>query len=217
MRLKNAEKAISARRYLFRKSKYHNRLRFFDEKDCVSPDSKRFNDEEFLIHFRMARSSFHAIVELIKDSKQFQNKPRRKKKASVEYHLLVFLRKMGSEGTEGNSDKIATFMGCGKGSVKVMVKRVRKAILKLKEKVIVWPDAEEKERMKLFIKCKHGFQKCVGIIDGTLISLHDRPHVFGDSYWTRRTCYALNVQVICDHKSRVTYGYGGWPGSIHDN
>ena len=42
-------------------------------------------------------------------------------------------------------------------------------------------------------------------------------HVFGDSYWTRKSCYALNVQVICDHKSRVTYVYGGWPGSIHDN
>ena len=76
---------------------------------------------------------------------------------------------------------------------------MRKAILKLKEKVIIWPDAEEKERMKLFIKCKHGFQECVGIIDGALIILHDRPHVFGDSDWTRKTCYALNVQVICDH------------------
>ena len=94
---------------------------------------------------------------------------------------------------------------------------MRRAILKLKEKVIVWPDVEEKERMKVFIKCKHGFQKCVGIIYGTLIILHDRPHVFGDSYWTRKSCYALNVQVICDHKSRVTYVYGKWLGSIHDN
>ena len=74
-----------------------------------------------------------------------KNKPDRKIKASVEYHLLVFLQKIGSEGIEGNSDKIATFMGCGKGLVKTMVKQVRNAILKLKEKVIVWPDAEEKE------------------------------------------------------------------------
>ena len=104
MQLKNAEKVISSRRFLFRKSKYRNRLQYFDEIDCVSPDSKRFNDEEFLIHFRMCRSSFHAIVELIKDSKYFKNKPGRKKKASVEFHLLVFLQKMGSEGTEGNHD-----------------------------------------------------------------------------------------------------------------
>ena len=95
MQLKNAEQQISARRYLFHKSKYRNRLRYFHEKDCVFPDSKRFNDEEFLIHFRMTRSSFHDILELIKDSKQFQY--RMKKKASVEHHLLVFLRKMGSE------------------------------------------------------------------------------------------------------------------------
>ena len=139
----------------------------------------------------MCRSSFHGIVELIKDSKYFKYNLDRKKKASIEYQLLVFLRKMGLEGIEGNHDKIATFMGCGQGSMKTYAKQVRKAILKLKEKVIVWPDEEEKERMKLFIKCKHDFQKCIDIIDGTLIILHDRPYVFGDSYWTQKTCYAL--------------------------
>ena len=51
MQLNNAEKEISSRRYTFCKSKYCNRLRYFNEKDCVSPDSKRFNDEEFLFTF----------------------------------------------------------------------------------------------------------------------------------------------------------------------
>ena len=124
------------------------------ENEHLCPDSKQFNNDEFRIHFRMCRKSFHSIVELIKDSKQFQNKPNRQKKASVQLHLLVFLQKMGAEGTEGNNDKIASLLGIGKGSVNVFVKRVRKAILKLKEKVIVWLDEEEKERMKRFIKLK---------------------------------------------------------------
>ena len=33
VQLKNAEKEISSRQYLFHKSKYCNRLRYFDEKD----------------------------------------------------------------------------------------------------------------------------------------------------------------------------------------
>ena len=31
-----------------------------------------------------------------------------------------------------------------------------------------------------------------------------------------KVCYALNVQVICDHKSRVNYVYSWWPGSTHN-
>ena len=109
MRLQNAEKAILSQRYLFRNNKNRNRSQFFDLEDCLSPDSKRFNDDEFRVHFRMCRKSFHSIVELIKDSKHFQNKPKKRKMATVQLHLLVFLRKMGAEGTEGNNDKIASF------------------------------------------------------------------------------------------------------------
>ena len=61
------------------------------------------------------------------------------------------------------------------------------------------------------------FQKCIGIIDGTLIILEKRPKNYGDSYFCRKQCYAINVQVICDDKGRITYFYGGWPGSTHDN
>jgi len=64
---------------------------------------------------------------------------------------------------------------------------------------------------------KHGFQNCVGIIDGTLIfSLH-RPLQYGDSYYCRMNAYAINVQIICDDQKRLRYMYGGWPGSTHDN
>ena len=215
--VQQAEREISSRRYLFRKDTYRKRRQFFDLEDCLSPESARFNDDEFLLHFRMCRDSFRTIVELIEDSKYFKSNPIKRKKGPVELHLLVFLRKMGSEGTEGNSDKIANFFGIGKGTVNLYVKRVKRAILKLKKQFIVWPDEKEKTRIKTQIKLDHGFQQCIGIIDGTLIVLHAKPHFFGDSYWCRKSCYALNIQVICDDKGRITYYYGGWPGSIHDN
>ena len=132
-------------------------------------------------------------------------------------HLLVFLRRMGAEGTEASSAKLAHEFGIGKGSVNFYIKRVRKAILDLEDKFVAWPDEKEKERIKTRIKLKSGFQNCIGIIDGTLIVLHHRPHLYGDSYFSRKSCYAINVQVICDDKGKILYYYGGWPGSTHDN
>ena len=52
---------------------------------------------------------------------------------------------MGAEGTEANNDKIALLLGISEGTVNTYVKRVRRAILKLKDKIVVWPDEEEKE------------------------------------------------------------------------
>ena len=66
-----------------------------DEKDCVSPNSKWFNDREFQIHFCMCCKNFNVIVKLMKESKNFKTKPNRRKKSSVEFHLSLFLQKMG--------------------------------------------------------------------------------------------------------------------------
>ena len=64
IQLQKAEKEIMSRRYLFRNNKYRNRAHCFDLEDCLSPDSKQFNKDEFRIYFRMCRKSFHYIVKL---------------------------------------------------------------------------------------------------------------------------------------------------------
>ena len=214
---KNALDDLSSRRYLFRENKYRNRRDVFDLEDCLSDESQRFNDDEFLIHFRVSRQLFRYLVGVLETSPLFSDIPKKRKKASVELHLLVFLCRMGSEGAEANRDKIATFLGIGKGSVDNYIDRVRKSLKLLKDKVIVWPDAEEKLRTKLRIRERYGFQRCIGIIDGTIIILNQKPIRYGDSYWCRKKCYSLNVQVICDDMCRILYIYGGWPGSVHDN
>ena len=209
------EYQIKISQYLFR-GKYRNR-NFFDWEDAVSNNSKRFNDDEFLHEFRMQRESFHKLTELLKDDDNFKNINGKKKKGNINQHLLVFLKRVGLEGTSGSASSIATFFGIGQGTVRNYVIRTTKALLNLKEEVICWPDGKEKESLKLRIKISSGFQKCIGIIDGTLIFLHERPKKYGDSYYCRKGRYAVNVQVICDDNRKITYYYGGWPGSTHDN
>ena len=67
------------------------------------------------------------------------------------------------------------------------------------------------------MKLKSGIQNYIGIFDGTLIVLHYRPHLYVDSYFSRKSCYAINVQVVCDDRGKTIYYCGGWPGSTHDN
>ena len=59
-------------------------------------------------------------------------------------HLLVFLRRMGAEGTEASSAKLAHEFIIGNGTISLYVKRARKAILKLEKQFVVWPNEKEK-------------------------------------------------------------------------
>ena len=131
--------------------------------------------------------------------------------------MLHFLKRLEGEGVAENADSLADYFGIGKGAVYTVINRITKTLLSLKDEYIRWPNEEEKETMKMEIKFKYGFQNCIGIIDGTIIILDKKPLQYADAYWCRKHCYSLNVQVICDNKCRITYFYGGWPGSVHDN
>jgi hypothetical protein len=187
----------------------------FNLDDCLSDDCQNYNDEEFLYLFRLSRESFFLLLNEIKNSNVFVQS-KFKKQRPVSYQLLVFLYRIGREGAAGGSLAVGTFFGIGKGSVKNYVRRCVAALLELKEEVVYWPDAEEREEMKARLSA-YGFRHCVGIIDGTLVVLDFKPEKFHECYYSRKSCYAINVMVVCDDRKRVTYYYAGWPGSTHDN
>ena len=114
------------------------------------------------------------------------------------YSCKFFFKRIGSEGGEGNSKILAIFFR-SQGTVRNITKRVTKAI---KEEVIMWPKSSHREAMKKEIEILNGFQNCIGIIDGTIVILDKRPSYYGDSYWCRKQCYSVNVQVVCDHNAR---------------
>lgn len=67
------------------------------------------------------------------------------------------------------------------------------------------------------LKEEYGLIGCVGIIDGTHIILQTRPGFQGELYWTRKQQYAINLQMVCDHRRRIIYYQTGYPGSVHDS
>lgn len=54
-----------------------------------------------------------------------------------------------------------------------------------------------------------GFPGFVGLIDGTLLPLAQRPHHHGEVYFDRKSRYSLNAQVVCDHQQRIRYLFTG--------
>jgi hypothetical protein len=202
-------------RYLFRKQKYRKRKKF-DFDDCMLEEgSVGFNDTEFLQSFRMTRESFYLLVEEMKGTKAF-TKSKFRPQRPVAYQLLVFLFRVGKEGTGGCSISVSQFFGIGIGTVNNYVKRSINALHEIKKDVVYWPDEDERQEIKNRMAV-HGFRHCVGIIDGTLVVLDFRPEVYHECYYSRKCCYALNVMVVCDDQRRITYYYAGWPGSTHDN
>jgi hypothetical protein len=208
-------KRMKKTRYIFRGKKYRKRGKLFDFIECLDIYSKTHNDEEFLYNFRITRESFFLLLEEMEKTKAFK-KCRQKGQRPVAFQLLVFLWRIGKEGSGGGTMSVSSYFGIGKGSVVNYVRRCVKALHELKEHVVYWPDNEEREMMKTRLTA-YGFRHCIGIIDGTLIVLDSRPEKFGECYYSRKSCYALNVLIVCDDRKRITYYYAGWPGSTHDN
>jgi hypothetical protein len=126
------------------------------------------------------------------------------------------LYRVGKEGTGGGALAVASFFGIGKGSVKNYVRRCTSALHKIKDEVIYWPDQEEKNDMKSRVY-SYGFCHCVGIINGTLVVLDFKPEKYHKCYYYHKSCYAINIMVVCNDRKRIAYYNAGWPGSIHNN
>lgn len=206
---------LKARRYLFRAHRYRRRTPF-DWKDMLDPTSENFNDTEFLFLFRVSRATFWDIYEKIKDHKSLKRYGKNKGRPAWQ-QLMVFLYRIGREGTGGSDQAISCFFRISTGVVRTYVLNIAKAILSLKSELLRWSTDEEKAEMKERVGPGKGFHQCIGIIDGTLMYLDKRPTLDGEIYFTRKGGYAINIMVVCNDKKKILYMYGGWPGSTHDN
>lgn len=214
--------AVQNQRYLH--PRYYRERDNFDWEDCLSEQSYRFNDEEFLFHFRCTRDQFNHLHSLIKTHHIFpqplqpdEPKPRGRVARPSHCQLLVFLFRVGRIGTGASDIAISSFFSIGKGTVQHYVENCIEAIVDLKEEFLKWPDQHERMKISTRLGLQFGFRRCVGIIDGTLLFLDKRPSKHGEAYFSRKCKYALTFLVVCDDQRNITYLFGGLPGSAHDN
>ncbi|KAE9397026.1 hypothetical protein BT96DRAFT_823907 [Gymnopus androsaceus JB14] len=154
-------------------------------------------------HFRqqlcITPYTFDSIVSAIKDDEVFQNHSETAHQAPVEEQLAVVLYHFGHDGNAAALQDVSNWAGIGKGTVLLYTKWILTAVLCLEfmQKVVQLPTAEEKEEAKQWVEDHSCRAWCDGwcFVDGTLIPLYTRPYWYGESYFDRKCCYSLNVQV----------------------
>ena len=79
---------------------------------------------------------------------------------------------------------------------------------------IQWPNREERQQMCREVA--NDTPNCIGFIDGSHIPLAQAPLVDKESYFTRKSRYAMHLQVVVDHCKKIIFLDTGLPGSCHD-
>ena len=73
---------------------------------------------------------------------------------------------------------------------------------------------EQRRKISRYFAKKHGLPNAVGVVDGTPVIYYQKPGIDGEVFWTRKSHYAQNLQLICDHKGKIRYYLIGWPGTL---
>jgi hypothetical protein len=153
----------------------------------------------FINMLRASPEVFYVILGLIEDHPIFQNHSNNPQ-APVWIQLAVTLYRMGRYGNGASIQDIACFAGISKGAVELYTRRCFDAIESFHDAFVCRPTAEEKECEKQWIDSQVRFRGLWRngwvMYDGTIVVLFAKPGIDGDAYYTRKSNYGLNLQVI---------------------
>ena len=157
----------------------------------------------------MDRGSFWELVEYVRSADAFKKHRKGPRDAPVAHQLLVLLKCYGTEGNQASSMSLGNFFGVGTGTVNSHRDNALRGLLTLEGKTYMWPDEKERETIAKRIQVEYKFPNCVGLIDGTLLPLAEKPLLFGENYHSRKNFYALVMLVVCDDLCRILYYHVG--------
>jgi hypothetical protein len=157
------------------------------------------NDDEFLQKCRVSRKGFNFLLNMIKDHPVFNTTSSIRKQAPVSFHLMTWLKYVGTEGSGASNSNQRNTFGIEYGPATVYCNRVTKALCSFLEEFIRWPDEEERRTIALEMLKQYGFPHCVSIADGTLFPLAFEPETEdAPDYSGRKYGYSLSTMIFCD-------------------
>ena len=163
--MRNLEVKARNSRYLFRNTQYRTSrggLSSFDWEGVLSGDPLIMSDSQFLQSFRMTRQSFIKFIDLIKGHDVFKTKsPLRRTARPVAHQALVFLYRLGKEGTSGSCVALSSYFHISQGSIHTYIENVITATMSLKHRFVRWHTQEEREAMKARCYVNYGFKHCI--------------------------------------------------------
>lgn len=131
----------------------------------------------------MSPATFWAVVKLLEPNPIFRSrgsKPQR----PVKHQFACFLLRFGREASR--TFEPVTQMAISEGSVINYCRRVTRALRELGLHCIAWPNEERKQEISKAVEKRSHIPGCIGIIDGSLIQLAQKPSEQGDHYICRK-------------------------------
>lgn len=173
-------------------------------------------DDQFRLIARMNREAFVNLVKKLEPANEFYSYGT-KWQAPVWKQLLLVLNRLGCEGNGAAMKRHAIFHGVSYGTVDKYTERVIAALLRLEGQYLRWPDPWARRGISRRFARDYGLPGAVGIIDGTPVHFWQRPGIDGENFFTRKSRYSINLQLVTDDKKRILFYYTGWPGSCYDS
>ncbi|KAL2632550.1 hypothetical protein R1flu_004029 [Riccia fluitans] len=177
--------------------------KWIKSKDFISNYFFNLPPNAFRSFTRMTRSSFMELVSKIADHPMFHNNSPYAQ-APLAMQLAVVLDRFGHEGNGACFSHSLMLWGLDEGS---MVNYTNTIMIALRDKLrylVSWPTTSKRRRISAAFVEK-GFLGCVGLIDGTLIPLSQRPHDGNEMYHDRKSQYLYNAQIINDYRRRILW------------
>lgn len=158
---------------------------------------KQTRPEIFRSYLRVTSDCFDALIEAIRDDPVFHNNSNNSQ-TPVEMQTVIALYRFDHYGNAASTMKVALTFGVSYGLVRLATARVMKACCseRFRASSVQWSSADEKELAKEAVAntCP-GWRNGWCMVDGTLVPLFQRPSLFGNTWFDRKSNYSMNVQV----------------------
>jgi len=166
------------------------------------------DEGRFKQFMRMNWQTFDFIVNLIQYDEVFTSL-RSDLQLPVKVQLIIVLYRPGSYGEESSVVKTASFFGVGDGGT------IIRATFRVFKTYLYWSDLEE--RVSIVQKTLDELPFCIGYVNGSDLSLAEKPVEDAESYYSRKQRYSIKMQAVCDQRKLIRHLVVGWPGSVHDS
>jgi hypothetical protein len=150
---------------------------------------------DFKFLFRVSKNVFLDVVNKIENHEVF-NHSGHKTQRSVDFQLLVCLRRLGLHGNGNSYSSLQHFFHISIGAIDTYCDRCLSALHTLRNEVIKWPVSTEKKKISDAIEKKTKLPGCIGFIDGTHIEFEFKPSTYGEDYYNYKCAYSLTLSCV---------------------
>eukprot|EP00455_Lapot_gusevi_P004719 TRINITY_DN1194_c0_g1_i11.p1 TRINITY_DN1194_c0_g1~~TRINITY_DN1194_c0_g1_i11.p1 ORF type:complete len:407 (-),score=-19.49 TRINITY_DN1194_c0_g1_i11:41-1231(-) len=171
--------------------------------------------DQFRTRFRMSRETMAKLGDILSFHEDNGIRVGRPPKTDIYQRIAVFMYYCSRITS---IEDVADHLGLHKTTTWNALHSITKSILKnLLPHVLRFPDEDECEELsRVWEQRQPSMRGAVLACDCTLIPI-ERPHKNPESYFCRKSFYAVNLLVCCDPHLKARFVYGLYPGSAQDS